>query len=123
MPFNRFNCLTIAIMPFDCFDRAAIAIILASGPCTGCARCATLCNLWLPWWGCRNRSLVLFVPKKDGTLRLCVDYRGLNKITKKNRLALPLISKTLNRLIEVKFFTKLNLKDTFYRIYIVPSDK
>ena len=34
---------------------------------------------------------ILFVPKKDGGLRLCVDYRGLNKITLKNRHPLPLI--------------------------------
>jgi hypothetical protein len=40
---------------------------------------------------------ILFVKKKDGSLRLCVDYRGLNKITIKNRLALPLISETLDR--------------------------
>ena len=63
------------------------------------------------------------MPKKNSTLRLCIDYRGLNKITKKNRLALPLISETLDCFIEAKFFTKLNLKDTFYYIYITPGDK
>ena len=68
-------------------------------------------------------SLVLFIPKKISTLRLCIDYRGLNKITKKNCLALPLISETLDCLVEAKVFTKLNLKDIFYRIYIAPSDK
>jgi hypothetical protein len=41
---------------------------------------------------------ILFVPKKDGGLRLCVDYRGLNKITIKNRHPLPLIDETLDRL-------------------------
>jgi hypothetical protein len=39
---------------------------------------------------------ILFVKKKDGSLRLCVDYRGLNKITKKNRYPLPLISGLLD---------------------------
>ena len=63
------------------------------------------------------------MPKKNGTLRLYIDYHGLNKITKKNRLALPLISETLDCLVGVKFFTKLNFKDTFYYIYIVPGDK
>ena len=63
------------------------------------------------------------MPKKNSTLRLYVNYRGLNKITRKNRLALPLISKTLDCFVEVKFFTKLNLKDTFYRICIIPGDK
>jgi len=37
-------------------------------------------------------ALTLFVPKPDGTLRLCIDYRGLNKITIKNRYPLPLMS-------------------------------
>ena len=39
---------------------------------------------------------ILFAPKKDGELRLCVDYRGLNKITKKNRYPLPLIGEILD---------------------------
>lgn len=50
---------------------------------------------------------ILFVLKKDGTLRLCVDYRGLNAITVKNRHALPLIQETLDRLQGAKVFTKL----------------
>lgn len=41
---------------------------------------------------------ILFVPKKDRSLRLYIDYWGLNIIIKKNRYPLPLISKTLNRL-------------------------
>ncbi|SPO42299.1 uncharacterized protein PSFLO_07782 [Pseudozyma flocculosa] len=44
------------------------------------------------------RSPVLYVPKKDGSLRLCVDYRGLNKITVKNRTPLPLIDEMLGLL-------------------------
>ena len=63
------------------------------------------------------------MPKKDSTLRLYINYHGLNKITKKNCLALPLISETLDYFIEAKFFTKLNFKGTFYYIYIIPSDK
>jgi hypothetical protein len=41
---------------------------------------------------------ILFVKKKDGSLRLCVDYRGLNKITIKDRTPLPLIGESLDRL-------------------------
>jgi len=66
---------------------------------------------------------VLFVPKKDGTLRLCVDYRGLNKITIKNRTPLPLIGETLDRLSRAKRFTKLDLKDAYTRIRIRPGDE
>ena len=66
---------------------------------------------------------VLFVPKKDGGLRLCVDYRGLNKITIKNRHPLPLISETLDRLVGAKIFTKLDLKDAFNRLRIKKGDE
>jgi hypothetical protein len=66
---------------------------------------------------------ILFVPKKDGRLRLCVDYRGLNKVTRKNRLALPLISETLDRLCGAERFTKLDLKDAYHRIRIRRGDE
>jgi len=52
---------------------------------------------------------VIFVPKKDRTLRLYIDYRGLNKVTIKNRHPLPLISETLDRLVGSKYFSKLDL--------------
>lgn len=61
---------------------------------------------------------ILFVPKKDGTLRLCVDYRGLNKVTVKNAHPLPLIDETLDRLVGAKVFTKLDLKDGYHHIRI-----
>ena len=65
----------------------------------------------------------MFVPKKDKGLRLYVDYRRLNKVTIKNRTPLPLISKTLDRLRRSKRFTKLDLKDTYYRLRIREGDK
>jgi RNase H-like domain found in reverse transcriptase/Reverse transcriptase (RNA-dependent DNA polymerase) len=61
---------------------------------------------------------ILFVPKKDGGLRLCVDYRGLNKVTIKNRHPLPLIDETLDRLVGAQVFTKLDLKDAYHRVRI-----
>jgi transposase InsO family protein len=66
---------------------------------------------------------VLFVPKKDGSLRLCVDYRGLNKVTRKNRLALPLISEVLDQLSGARLFTKLDLKDAYHRIRVREGDE
>lgn len=68
-------------------------------------------------------SPVLFVPKKDGSFRLCVDYRGLNKITVKNRYPLPLISEILDRAKGAKFFTKIDVKDAYYRIRIREGDE
>ena len=67
---------------------------------------------------------VLFVPKKDSKkLRLCVDYRSLNKITVKNRCPLPLISETLERLGTAKIFTKLDLKGAYNLVRVAPGDE
>ncbi len=66
---------------------------------------------------------ILFVPKKDGTLWLCVDYRALNQITIKNHYPLPLISKTLDRLQGAKVFTCLDLRNAYYCIRIRPGNK
>ena len=65
----------------------------------------------------------MFVPKKDRGLRLYVDYRKLNKVIIKNRTPLPLISKILDCLRRSKRFTKLDLKDTYYRLGIREGDK
>jgi hypothetical protein len=54
---------------------------------------------------------VLFAPKPGGGLRLCVDYRGLNKGTIKNRYPLPLIQETLLRLSKACYYTKLDVRD------------
>jgi len=59
---------------------------------------------------------ILFVPKPDGTLRLCVDYRGLNKITIKNKYPLPLMSELRSRLGKATIFTKLDVKNGYYLI-------
>lgn len=66
---------------------------------------------------------VLFVPKKGGKLRLCVDYRGLNQITRKNRAPLPLINEILDRLQGSAIYTKLDLKDAYRRIRIKEGDE
>lgn len=67
---------------------------------------------------------VLFVPKKDSKkLRLCVDYRSLNKVTVKNRCPLPLISETLERLGTAKIFTKLDLKGAYNLVRVAPGDE
>ena len=66
---------------------------------------------------------VLFVPKKGGQLRLCVDYRALNKVTKKNRAPLPLISEILDRLGKARVYTKLDLKEAYHRLRIREGDE
>jgi hypothetical protein len=66
---------------------------------------------------------ILFAKKKDGSLRLCVDYRGLNKITIKNRGPLPLIAESLNRLASARVFTKLDVRDAYHRVRIREGDE
>ena len=66
---------------------------------------------------------ILFVKKKDGSLRLCVDYRALNSVTVKNRLAIPLISETLDRLSHARIFTKLDLKGAYNLLRIKEGDE
>ena len=66
---------------------------------------------------------ILFVKKKDGSLRLCVDYRGINKITIKNRYPLPLINELLDRLSHARVFTKLDIRNAYNRIRIASGDE
>jgi hypothetical protein len=65
---------------------------------------------------------VLFVHKKEGTLRLCVDYRALNKITIKNRYPLPRIEELMDRLVGAKYFTKIDLYSGYHQIRIKEED-
>ena len=61
---------------------------------------------------------ILFVSKKNETLRLCVNYRKLNYITIKNQYLLFNISELQNRLFETKYFIKLNLREAYNQIRI-----
>ena len=62
---------------------------------------------------------VLFVKKSDGSLRMCVDYRALNQITRKNRHPLPRIDELIDRFRGARYFTKLDLISGYHqqRIY------
>ena len=66
---------------------------------------------------------VLFVKKPRGGLHFCVDYRGLNAITRKDRYPLPLIHKTLRSLLKAKWFTKLDVITAFHKIRIKEGDE
>ena len=66
---------------------------------------------------------ILFARKKSGDLRLCVDYRGLNSITKKNRYPLPLIDDLLDRTQGCKVFSVIDLKDAFNLVRIKEGDE
>lgn len=68
-------------------------------------------------WG----SPVLFVKKKDGTLRMCVDYRALNKLTIKNNTALPRIDDLLDRMAGARYFTTLDLRSGYNQMRVDES--
>ena len=65
---------------------------------------------------------ILFVKKKDGGLRMCVDYRGLNAVTIKNRYPLPHIEELLDRLHGAKWFTKIDLQSGYYQVRMALHD-
>ena len=69
------------------------------------------------------RAPVLFIKKKDGSLQLCVDFRRLNKITKKNWYPLPLISDLLDFLCKARIYTKINLQHVYHLVCIAEGDK
>ena len=64
-----------------------------------------------------------FVEKKNKSLRPCIDYRGLNKITIKNKYPIPLISSAFSSLQKCHFFTKLDLRNTYHLIPIKEGDE
>ena len=66
--------------------------------------------------------LILFIQKKDGPLRICVDYRALNKLTVKNKYSLPRIDDLLDQLQGSKVCSSLDLTSGYRQIWIRPED-
>ncbi|KAK8930623.1 hypothetical protein KSP39_PZI016616 [Platanthera zijinensis] len=69
-------------------------------------------------WG----APVLFVKKKEGTLRLCVDYRELNKLTVKNKYPLSRIEDLFDQLVNARVFSKLDLRSGYHQLRIKEED-
>ena len=88
---------------------------------------STLGNVWLPVSSAPTSSPAgagfFFVGKKDGSLRPCIDYRGLNEITVKNRYPILLISSAFNALQKACYFTKLDLRNAYHLVRIREGDE
>ncbi|KAI3740651.1 hypothetical protein L2E82_31121 [Cichorium intybus] len=69
-------------------------------------------------WG----APVLFVKKKDGSMRMCIDYRELNKITIKNRYPLPRIDDLFDQLQGADYFSKINLRSGYHQVRVRNED-
>ena len=69
-------------------------------------------------WG----APVLFVRKKDGSLRMCIDYRQLNKVTIKNRYPLPRIDDLFDQLQGAKCFSKIDLRSGYHQVRVREAD-
>jgi hypothetical protein len=67
-------------------------------------------------------SLIVLVQNKDGTWRLCIDYRDLNKITVRNWYPIPQIDNLLDQLTGAKYFSKINLKFGYHQVPIEQTD-
>jgi hypothetical protein len=67
-------------------------------------------------------SPALFMPKKDGTQRLCVDYCALNAVTIKNKYPLPRIDDLMDQLRQAKFFNKIDLRSGYHQMKIRLED-
>ena len=66
---------------------------------------------------------VLFVHKKDSSFRLCVDFRGLNKISKKDRYPLPFISDLLSTVGKACIYTTLDLRHAYHLVRVAEGDE
>ena len=69
-------------------------------------------------WG----APMLFVKKKDGTFKLCIDFSELNKVTIKNKYPLPRIDKLFNQLQGSCVFSKIDLRSGYYQLRVKGED-
>ena len=67
-------------------------------------------------------SPIALVPKKDESIRLCIDYRKINEITWKDAYPIPRIDDTLDTLAGAKWFSTLDLKSGYWQVEVHEND-
>lgn len=71
-----------------------------------------------PW-----ASPIVLVPKKDGSIRLCVDYRKVNEVTRKDAYPIPRVDDTLDTLAGSQWFSTLDLKSGYWQVEVHEDDR
>nr|GEU30106.1 retrotransposon protein, putative, Ty3-gypsy subclass [Tanacetum cinerariifolium] len=74
--------------------------------------------VWVSPWGAH----ILFVKKNDSSMRLCIDYRELNRVTIRNHYPLPRIDDLFDQLQGAKFFSKINLRSGYHQLQVKEQD-
>ena len=64
-----------------------------------------------------------FQKKQEGLLRMCIDYRALNKATIKNKYSIPLAAELCDRFSKTTYFTKLDLQSGYWQVQIAEGDE
>ena len=76
-----------------------------------------ICPSYSPWG-----APILFVKKRDGSMRMCIDYHELNKVTIKNKYSLPRIDDLFNQFKGAVVFSKIDLHSGYYQVKVHESD-
>jgi len=70
-----------------------------------------------------SQAQYLLLKKKDGSLRVCIDYRKINKVIVKDRFPLPLIEDQIDQLVKARIFRTIDLKNGFFHVSVAKESR